>query len=116
VSKENEQYKAALEAGDQSPLIFATDLCLQGIEKMKTQLLNSDLDKRVLELGRERHHSEQYQNQLNGQAAAHKEVVEQLTKYHTGIMDELTKEDGILARILSSESATQAKLVQSSRN
>lgn len=73
------------------------------------QLLNTDLERRVAELARERHNAEQFQKQLAVQNSAHKELVESLKKIQPNIVDELTKDDGIFAKLLSSESCTTAK-------
>jgi len=72
-------------------------------------LLKVELERNVLELGRERHLSEQYQKQLNAQSSSHKELVELLKNTQTSIVDDLTKEGGILTRLLTSDNTTKTK-------
>lgn len=79
------------------------------IASKTNKLLQSDLDKNVIELGRERHAVSQLQKQLNAQTEAHKELIEHLKNTRSGIIDDLTRESGILARILYSESSAQEK-------
>lgn len=72
-------------------------------------LLKVELERNVLELGRERHLSEQFQKQLNAQSSSHNEIVELLKNTKTSIVDDLTKEGGVLARLLTSDNTTQTK-------
>jgi hypothetical protein len=72
-------------------------------------MLQADLDRSVIELGRERHNAAQLHKQLNAQSEAQKELIEHLKKTRSGIIDDLTKEDGILAKILSFESSAEAE-------
>jgi hypothetical protein len=72
-------------------------------------MLQADLDRNVIELGRERHNAAQLHKQLNTQAEAQKELTEHLKNTRSGIIDDLTKEDGILAKILSLESSTETE-------
>jgi septal ring factor EnvC (AmiA/AmiB activator) len=74
-----------------------------------TSILQKDLERRVDEIGHERHAKEQLQRQLSSQNEAHKELVQLLKKTQAGVVDELTKDGGLLARVLNSESSTQAK-------
>lgn len=72
-------------------------------------LLKTDLDKNMIELGRTRHTAEHYQKQFIAQDSSHKELIELLKNTQSNIVDELTKEGGVLARVLNSESSTLAK-------
>jgi hypothetical protein len=63
----------------------------------------------MIELSRTRHTAEQYQKQLIAQDSSHKELVDLLKNTQSNIVDELTKEGGVLARVLNSESSTLAK-------
>lgn len=74
-----------------------------------TSILQKDLERMVDELGYERNTKEQLQRQLSSQNEAHKELVQLMKKTQAGVVDELTKDGGLLARVLSSESSTQAK-------
>jgi hypothetical protein len=74
-----------------------------------TSILQKDLERRVDELGYERHAKEQLQRQLSSQNEAHKELVQLVKATQAGVVDELTKDGGLLARVLSSESSTQVK-------
>ena len=109
MSREREDCNAALETGEKTHFQLPQTGLTINAEKRKNEILLSDLENRVRELGREKHHSERYENQLNEQAAAHKDLVELLKKSQRGMIAELTKEDGILAAILSSGSAAQTK-------
>lgn len=83
--------------------------CLQSAVERTNQLLHSDLDARVLDLGRERHNTEQLQKSLNTQNEAHRELIATLKKAQTAIVDELTKEGSVLAGIVNSENSIQTK-------
>jgi hypothetical protein len=74
-----------------------------------TSILQKDLERMVDELGYERNTKEQLQRQLSSQNEAHKELVQLMKKTQAGVVDELTKDGGLLARVLSSESSTQVK-------
>jgi hypothetical protein len=73
------------------------------------ELLQSDLNARMLDLGRERHNTEQLQKSLNAQNKFHRELVETLKKGQKTIIDELTKEGSVLASIVNSENSIQTK-------
>lgn len=70
-------------------------------------MLQLDLDARVLDLGRERHNTQQLQKSLNAQSEAYRELVATLRKAKTTIVDELTREGGLLAGIVNSENSIQ---------
>lgn len=72
-------------------------------------MLQSDLNARVLDLGRERHNTEQLQKSLNAQNEAHRELLAALKKTQTTMVDELTKERSVLGGIINSESSIQTK-------
>lgn len=72
-------------------------------------LLTQDLNSRVAELGRERHNAEQFQKQLNIQNSAHEELVTLFKNTQSALIEELTKEGGVLAGMLKMESSTQDK-------
>ena len=74
-----------------------------------TSILQKDLERMVDELGYERNTKEQLQRQLSSQNEAHKELVQLMKKTQAGVVDELTKDGGLLARVLSSENSTQVK-------
>jgi hypothetical protein len=63
----------------------------------------------MLDLGRERHNTEQLQKSLNAQNKFHRELVETLKKGQKTIIDELTKEGSVLASIVNSENSIQTK-------
>ena len=63
----------------------------------------------MIELGRESHNAEQTQKLLAAQSSSYKQLVEVLKNTQSNIADELTKEGGVLARVLTSESSTLAK-------
>lgn len=72
-------------------------------------MLQSDLEKNMIELGRERHNASQFQRLFNAQLDAHKELVEHLRNTKSGIIEDLTSENGILAAILQCKNSTQEK-------
>lgn len=73
------------------------------------ELLKADLDKTIIELGRERHKADRFQKQLIAGASSHNELVQLLKNSQTKIVDELVKDGGILGRFLESGSSTLAK-------
>ena len=72
-------------------------------------LLQSDLNARMIDLGRERHNAGQLQKNLNAQSETYKELVETLQKSPSAIVDELTKEGSVLAILINSENSIRAK-------
>jgi hypothetical protein len=72
-------------------------------------LLQADLNKHLLELGQEKHISKKLQSQLQGKVAAYEEIAKLLKQIPSGVVDELAKEQGTLAKVLSLVNATQAK-------
>lgn len=75
----------------------------------KNKLLQSDLERLVQELGRERHNAEQCQMQLTAQTAIHKQLVDLFKTSQTNIVKDLTKEGSVLMNLLDSEGTTRAK-------
>ena len=63
----------------------------------------------MLELGRERHNSEQLQKNLNAQNQAHKELIESMNNMGPNLIKELTKEGSLLTDILDLENSIQTK-------
>jgi hypothetical protein len=64
-------------------------------------LLQADLNSRVSELGRERHIAERLQKQLNVQNAAHNELIELFKNTQASVLEDLTKNGGVLANLLN---------------
>jgi hypothetical protein len=75
------------------------------------ELLQSELNARMLDLGRERHNTEQLQKSQNAQNESQKELLETLKKAQSTIVNELTKEGGVLASLINSEASIQAKYI-----
>jgi hypothetical protein len=67
----------------------------------------------MTELGREKNSVEKLQDIARAQVTAHKELVDLLKNTPTGVVGELSKDEGILVKIMSSVNATQEKLVKS---
>lgn len=96
------------------------DLRIEYVEDLEKQieylhkendLLQNNVDSKLAELQQERHRIEQLQKQLSsGEIDRHKEVMEILQKPQTDTLGELTKEDGMLHKVLSSSERTQGKL------
>ena len=77
---------------------------------MKNQeLIQSDLDLRLEDLGREKFNVQQLQEQLQGQINLHKQLVEMMQNLPEEVTGKLIGEDSILGKILNSENATKAK-------
>ena len=74
-------------------------------------LLQSDLNARMIDLGRERHNTGQLQKNLNAQSKTYRELVETLQKSPSTVVDELTKEGSVLAKLINSENSIQAKYI-----
>ncbi len=72
-------------------------------------MLKADLDKIIVELSRERHQVEKLQDQVNGQSANHKQIIELLMKHQSSTVDELAKKGGLLENVLNAENLTQTK-------
>jgi hypothetical protein len=67
----------------------------------------------MTELGREKNSVEKLQDIARAQVTAHKELVDLLKNTPAGVVGELSKDEGILVKIMSSVNATQEKLVKS---
>jgi hypothetical protein len=87
------------------------EIRLQVPAKLSNAMLQSDLNDRILDLGRERYNTEQLQKSLNAQQESHKELIAALSKSQSAIVDELTKEGSVLSNLVNSESLLQAKYV-----
>ncbi|KAF7889417.1 uncharacterized protein EAF01_010910 [Botrytis porri] len=71
--------------------------------------LRADYNSKLVELEEERCHIEQLENQINGDMDRHKEVMEILQKPQVDTLGELTKEDGILKKVLISTESVNGK-------
>jgi hypothetical protein len=67
------------------------------------------LEKRLMELSREKHLVEQLEKPREEQLDSHKVLVELLKNLPAEVADEISKEGGLLAKVLDSGKATQAK-------
>lgn len=67
------------------------------------------LEKRLMELSREKHLVEQLEKPQGQQLDSHKVLVELLKNLPAEVADEISKEGGVLAKVLDSGKATQAK-------
>ena len=63
----------------------------------------------MVDLGRERHNTEQLQKNLNTQNESHKEFVEAFKRAQLTIVDELAKEGSMLANLVNSDQSIHAK-------
>jgi hypothetical protein len=72
-------------------------------------LLKKDLEKNLMELSRVQHNSDQLHKQLTGQLDAHKELIELLKEVPSEVFKQFTKDEGALARLLTSATTTQTK-------
>lgn len=88
---------------------FSFNLYLQHVGQRTNDLLQSDLNARMLDLGRERHNTEQLQKSLDAQKESHKELVEIVQKSHLSVLDELTKGGSVLAGVVNTENSIQTK-------
>ncbi|KAI9640716.1 hypothetical protein NHQ30_011025 [Ciborinia camelliae] len=78
--------------------------------------LKADLESKLVELQQERYRIEQLQKQISsGEVDRHKEVMEILQKPQVDTLGELTKEDGILNKVLTSSEGVQGKLDEMSK-
>jgi hypothetical protein len=73
------------------------------------ELIQSGLDLRLEDLGREKFNVKQLQEQLQGHINLHKQLVEMMQKLPEEVTGKLIGEDSILGKILNSENATKAK-------
>lgn len=75
------------------------------------KLLQSDLDKNAMELGRERHNVSQLQKQLNVQTEAHQELIGHVKTIRCDIVGDLTSKGEMLMMIMRSGDSIQEKWV-----
>lgn len=73
------------------------------------KLLQRDLDKCLLELGSEKNSVEKLQNIVDAQVAAHKGLLDLVKQTPAGVAEELVKDEGILAKIVTSMNSMQEK-------
>ncbi|KAF5869130.1 uncharacterized protein Bfra_011673 [Botrytis fragariae] len=94
---------------------------LEDLSKQNDQLrcenerLKADNDSKLIELEQERCYIEQLQSQINGDLDRHKEVMEILQKPQVDTLGELTKEDGILKKVLNSAESVNGKFEEMSK-
>lgn len=88
---------------------WAGNICLQWPVEKTNVLLQSELNARMVDLGRERHSTEQLQKNLNTQSESHKELVETFKRAQSTMVDELTKEGSVLANLVNSDQSIHAK-------
>lgn len=78
--------------------------------------LKANIESKLVELQQERYRIEQLQKQINnGDLDRHKEVMEILQKPQIDTLGELTKEDGILNKVLNSSERVQGKFDEMSK-
>jgi len=76
----------------------------------KNTWLQRDLNERLLDLGRERHNTEQLQRLLKGQTENHKELVELIkSDAPSKVIQELVKHGGIIESVLESGNLTRER-------
>ncbi|KAF7917191.1 uncharacterized protein EAE98_010296 [Botrytis deweyae] len=81
----------------------------------ENERLKADYNLKLKELEEVRHDMKQLQNQLNGDMDRHKEVMEILKKPPVDTLGELTKEDGILKKVLNSAECVNGKIDEISK-
>ncbi|TGO53061.1 hypothetical protein BCON_0130g00050 [Botryotinia convoluta] len=83
--------------------------------RCENERLKADNDLKLVELEQERCYIKQLQNQINGDLDRHKEVMEILQKPQVDTLGELTKEDGILKKVLNSAESVNGKIDEMSK-
>ncbi|TGO21203.1 hypothetical protein BPAE_0234g00150 [Botrytis paeoniae] len=83
--------------------------------RCENERLKADNDSKLVELEQERCYIEQLQKQINGDLNRHKEVMEILQKPQVDTLGELTKEDGILKKVLRSAESVNGKFDEMSK-
>jgi predicted HTH domain antitoxin len=84
------------------PLIFS-------LATKNSELLETTLEKRLMELSREKYHVEQLEKSRGDPLDSHKVLVELLEKTPNEVAHELSKEGGLLGKVLDLVKATQIK-------
>ena len=87
----------------------ADNTCLQYPVQQTNLLMQSELNARMVDLGRERHNTEQLQKNPSTQNESHKALTEILKETQSALVDDLTKEGSVLANVFNSEQSLQAK-------
>ncbi|TGO33926.1 hypothetical protein BHYA_0221g00160 [Botrytis hyacinthi] len=83
--------------------------------RCENERLKADYDLKLKELEQGRFCIEQLQNQIDGDRDRHKEVMEILQKPQVDTLGELTKEDGILKKVLNSAECVNGKIDEMSK-
>ncbi|KAK8903907.1 hypothetical protein QC760_007347 [Botrytis cinerea] len=84
--------------------------------RIENERLKADNDSKLENLEKERsHNNKQLQNQINDDRDRHKEVMEILRKPQVDTLGELTKEDGILKKVLNSAESVNGKFDEMSK-
>jgi hypothetical protein len=114
VITQNEQLLSNLEDGRYDFALLLHTLIRYTTAMKNQKLIQSDLDLRLEDLGREKFNVQQLQEQLQGHINLHKQLVEMMRKLPEEVTGKLIGEDSIFGQILSSENATKTKLALSS--
>jgi chromosome segregation ATPase len=114
VITQNEQLLRNLEDGRCDFVLLLHTLTGYATAMKNQKLVQSDLDLRLEDLGREKVNVQQLQEQLQGHINLHKQLVEMMQKLPEEVTGNLIGEDSFLGQILSSAHATKAKLALSS--
>jgi hypothetical protein len=109
VITQNEQLLSNLEDGRYDFGLLLHTLIGYTTAMKNQELIQSDLDLRLEDLGREKFNVKQLQEQLQGHINLHKQLVEMMQKLPEDVTGKLIGEDSILGKILSSENATKTK-------
>lgn len=83
--------------------------------RCENERLKANYDLKLKELEQERCRIEELQNQIDGDLNRHKEVMEILKKPQVDTLGELTKEDGILKKVLNSAECVNGKIDEMSK-
>ncbi|TEY71602.1 hypothetical protein BOTCAL_0090g00290 [Botryotinia calthae] len=83
--------------------------------RSENEQLKADNDSKLEELEEKRSKIEQLQNQINGDQDHHKEIMEILQKPQVDTLGELTKEDGILKKVLRYAESVNGKFDEMSK-
>ena len=75
------------------------------------KLLKQELEKRVLELSRERYNYERLGRQFDTQNKTYNDLVEALNAMQYGMIDALFVEGGVVETLVASDKSTQEKYV-----
>jgi chromosome segregation ATPase len=106
---ENKQLQSNLEDGRYDSTLLLHTLTSYVIAMKNNALIQSDLNLRLTDLGREKFNVQQLQELLQGHKNVYQQLVEMVQKLPKEITEKLMGEESILAKILSSGNATEAK-------